>query len=113
MDSDEEFFDQSDSEIIIQTPPIHQTIHNFLYGYVHGWNCHTSPIAKILSIGTTGSVFLYHFIKLVMEMRHEFDLVRGLSLLGKTMVTSYIGGLIYPVMWLFSYVNIEFKISYP
>lgn len=113
MNSDEEFFDQSDSEIIIQTPPIYQTIHDFLYGYMHGWSCHTSSITKILSIGTAGSVFLYNFIKLMMEMRLEFDLLKGLFLMGKAIVASYASGLIYPIAWIFLYVNIEFKISYP
>jgi len=113
MSSDEEFFDQSESDIIIQTPPYYQSIHNFMYGYMNEWSCHTSPIGKILSIGTCGSIFLYCLVKLALDMRQEFDLLKGPLLFGKSIVTGYVSGLIYPVVWIMACINVEFKISYP
>ena len=105
--SDEEFFDQIDSESETPQVSIIASIHNFLYGYLNNQYGHQSSIAKILSIGTSASVLLYYLTKTILHMYDKIDILHSI---GCALIKGYISGIFYPIMWMTPFIKIKFSI---
>jgi len=102
-ENEEDYQDQSEEFILISSEKsISDKIYYFLYGYCDGYTFHTSTISKILSVGTFGFTLLYHASKL-----NDFNLL----MIGKSLVTSYVSGILYPIAWLLPYISVKINIQ--